>query len=140
MDSRATQRFNARHTEFDTISAFIETACATLREEERLRIVLLVEELFANSVNHGYGGDSDQPVWLSLQVGDDSCTLVYEDCAPPYDPFAEVTAGNILGDLEHRPIGGLGIVLLIELSSSRSYERRGDCNVIELDVPRGVHH
>lgn len=138
MDSQATQRFSARQAEFDAISAFIEMACANLSEEERLRIVLLVEELFANSVNHGYGGDSDQPVWLSVRVDAASCTLIYEDCAPPYNPFAAMTASNTQGDLEHRPIGGLGIVLLIELSSSRNYERRGDRNVIELDVPRDL--
>jgi hypothetical protein len=45
---------------------------------------------------------------------------------------------DLIGDLDHRPIGGLGIVRLIELSTSRRYARRGDRNVIELDVPRGL--
>ena len=36
-------------------------------------------------------------------------------------------------------VGGLGIVLLIELSTSRRYERRGDRNVIELDAIRQRH-
>lgn len=140
MESSATQRFSARQAEFDAIADFIEAACASLKDEERLRIVLLVEELFANSVNHGYGGDSDQPVWLSVRVDDAACRLVYEDCAPPYNPFTAATGTNTEGDIDHRPIGGLGIVLLIELSTRRSYERRGDRNVIELDVPRVLHH
>ena len=138
VDSSAT-RFSARHAEFDAIAAFIESSCALLADEDRLRLVLLVEELFANSVNHGYGGDSDQPVWLSVEVSDQSCRLVYADSAPPYNPFAAVNPSSTEADLEHRPIGGLGIVLLMELSSSRSYERRDDRNVIELHVPRGPH-
>ena len=136
MDSHA-RRFSANHAEFDAIAAYIESACTGTSEEERLRIMLLVEELFANSVNHGYGGDSDKPVWLSVRVGDESLELVYEDCAPAYNPFEEVDVSSTEDDVEHRRIGGLGIVLLIELSSSRRYERRGDRNVIELHVPRG---
>lgn len=140
MESPATQRFSARQAEFDAISEFIEKACASLKDEERLRIVLLVEELFANSVNHGYGGDSDEPVWLSLRVDGETCRLVYEDRAPPYNPFGAATENDMEGDLDHRPIGGLGIVLLTELSTTRRYERRGDRNVIELHVPRALPH
>ena len=139
MDS-PTRRFTARQAEFDEITAYIESEGASLRDEERLRLILLVEELFANSVNHGYGGDSDQPVWLSLGVGEDSCRLVYEDCAPPYNPFASVDSSSTEAELDDRPIGGLGIVLLMELSSSRNYERRGDRNVIELHVPHDRGH
>ena len=137
MDSHA-RRFRASQAEFESISAYIESACADVTDEERLRVLLLVEELFANSVNHGYGGDSDAPVWLSLRVGDDSLQLVYEDCARAYNPFDAVDARVTEDDVEHRRIGGLGIVLLVELSSRRHYERRGDRNVIELHVPRGA--
>ena len=135
MDSPAGQRFSARLSEFDAISAYIESTCAGLQEDARLRILLLVEELFVNSVNHGYGGDSDQPVWLALTVSDEDCRIVYEDCAPAYDPFAAVDSSSAEGDVDQRRVGGLGIVLLVELSSSRDYHRRGDRNVIELHVP-----
>ena len=129
------RRFKARQSEFDAITAFIESACSRMKDEERLRILLIVEELFANSVNHGYGGDSDQPVWLSLAAGDDECTLIYEDCAPEYDPFAAVDMSTTEADVDTRRVGGLGIVLLVELSTSRSYMRRGTHNVVELRIP-----
>lgn len=135
MDSPA-RRFSARQAEFDSIAAFIETECSSLTQDERLRIVLLVEELFANSVNHGYGGDSDHPVWVSVRVGNDACRVIYEDCGPAYDPFAAVDATSAEAELEQRRVGGLGIVLLMELSSGRTYERRGDRNVVQLDVSR----
>ena len=129
------RRFSARQAEFDAIADFIETACAKMKDEERLRIVLIVEELFANSINHGYGGDTEQPVWLTLGVTDDDCQLVYEDCAPEYDPFAAVDTSSTEADVETRRVGGLGIVLLVELSTSRSYQRRGTHNVVELRIP-----
>ena len=138
MNSRVTRRFTARQAEFDAIRAFIEAACASIEEDERQRAVLLVEELFANSVFHGYGGDSDEPVWLTVNVDADGCRLVYEDCAPAYNPFEVEEPDLDAAAPEDRPIGGLGIVFLIELSSARSYARRGDRNVIEMHVRRAA--
>lgn len=138
MDSPARQRFKARQAEFDAIREFIESACASMKPNEQQRVVLLVEELFTNSVSHGYGGDSDQPVWLTLQVNGEDCHLVYEDCGPAHDPFSIPDKGTSKAPAEDRPIGGLGILLLMELSSTRQYERRGDRNVIELQVRRSV--
>ena len=138
MDNPATKRFKATQAEFDAIRDFIEAACTSMKPNERQRVVLLVEELFTNSVNHGYGGDSDQPVWLTLNVDGEDCQLIYEDCGPPHDPFSIPDKGASGAPAEDRPIGGLGILLLIELSSSRRYERRGDRNVIELQVRRSL--
>ena len=135
MDSPGRRQFSARLSEFDSIAAYIESACATLQEDARLRIVLLVEELFVNSINHGYGGDSDHPVWLTLRVDSEECHLLYEDCAPAYDPFSSVDTASTQGELDQRRIGGLGIVLLVEFSTQHDYRRDGDRNVIELRVP-----
>lgn len=138
MNSPARRRFTARQAEFEAIRTFIDATCAGIGDDERQRAVLLVEELFANSVCHGYGGDSDQPVWLTVGIGEDGCRLVYEDCAPPYDPFVASEYKLDEVDLEERRVGGLGIVFLIELSSARKYKRRGERNVIELQVRRRV--
>lgn len=138
MNSRVTRRFTARQAQFDAIRAFIEAECASIEEDERQRAVLLVEELFANSVFHGYGGDSDEPVWLTVNVDADGCRLVYEDCAPAYNPFEVEEPDLDAAAPEDRPVGGLGIVFLIELSSARSYARRGERNVIEMHVRRAA--
>jgi serine/threonine-protein kinase RsbW len=132
------RRFTAKHAEFNTVRAFIETACAGVADAERQRAVLLVEELFANSVNHGYGGDSEEPIWLTIDITDTGCHLVYEDRAPAYNPFLADQPDLNGAAPEDRPVGGLGIVFLVELSSDRKYERRGDLNVVELCVRRSA--
>ena len=137
MQGRATQRFTARQAQFNAIRAFVEAHCADIGEDERNRAVLLVEELFANSVTHGYGGDSDAPVWVTVDVDQARCRLVYQDCAPAYNPLLGAEP-DLDSAPEERPIGGLGIVFLNELSSGRRYSRRGDRNVIEIDVKRTV--
>ncbi len=136
MDNPATQCFKARVTEFDVIQKFIESACAGMSSDDRQRVVLLVEELFTNTVNYGYGGECDEPVWISLSVGAEGCQIVYEDRAGAHDPFSIPDKGSSQSPAEDRPVGGLGILLLLSLSPRHSYERRGERNVIELNVLR----
>ena len=139
MSSRDRRRFTARQSEFDAIRAFVESACASIEDDQRRRAVLLVEELFANTVFHGYGGDSDQPVWVTVDLDADDCRVVYEDCAPAYNPFAAHEPDLDTALPEQRPIGGLGIVFLNELSTDRRYTRHDERNVIEMLVRRAAH-
>ena len=131
----STRRFAARSTEFEAIRQFVESNAGVMPQDDQYRVLLLVEELFANSVMHGYAGDSDSPVWLTVIVSNGTCRIVYEDEAPEYDPFTGGHQPQLEGD--DRPVGGLGIMLLTEMSSSHSYARRGGRNVIEFEVPLG---
>jgi anti-sigma regulatory factor (Ser/Thr protein kinase) len=47
-----------------------------------MRLQLVVEELFVNTVTYGHGGDSEAPVDVSVCIDADRVTLVYEDNAP----------------------------------------------------------
>ena len=83
------------------------------------RAELVLEELFRNTVLHGYGGDSERAVW----VGVHGACLFYQDAAPPFDPL---TQGPPPPDpalpLEEQRIGGIGLLLIRELGSAISYE------------------
>jgi anti-sigma regulatory factor (Ser/Thr protein kinase) len=131
----SSRRFDARHAELDAIREFVDATCAKMSRDDRHRVFLLVEELFTNSVIHGYGAESGEPVWLTVGVTDAVCSVVYEDEARAYDPFGAVDHARLDASVEDRPIGGLGIYLLTEMSSKHSYARRGKRNVIEFDVP-----
>ena len=60
--------FAARMTALPATATFIDAFCARngLASADALRLTLVVEELFTNSVVHGYGGDSDAPIEVSL--------------------------------------------------------------------------
>lgn len=130
-----TRTFVARNSGLDAIREFIETTCAPMSHDDQRRVLLLVEELFVNSMLHGYGGECDMPVWLTLELVQGACSVVYEDRAPPYDPFSAPDHSRVDATLDDRPIGGLGIMLITQISSRHSYARRGDRNVIEFEVP-----
>ena len=63
------------------VTAFVADVCeaARLGREPSLRLRLLIEELFTNTLDHGYGGDSDAPVELAFEVGPDTVELTYEE-------------------------------------------------------------
>ena len=135
MAPTTSRRFQARYAEFDAIRDYLAAASEGVVPAVRQRLVLMVEELFCNSIEHGYGGESDQPVWVELACGPDSCRITYEDCAPAHDPFSPKAAPMLEAEPESRPVGGLGVFLLMALATAHRYERRGGRNVVEVVVP-----
>lgn len=97
----------------------------------RLFVELIIEELFTNSVMHGYGGDSSESVWVSVADEDGKLSLTYEDAAPPWDPFAP-PAPDLDAPVEERRVGGLGIPLVKALSESVTYDRHNGRNRVIL--------
>lgn len=134
VDTAQRHQLQARRAEFEALIGLIEHECAQLPREDRLRLTLVVEELFCNSLEHGYGGEGEHPVWLSLQPSSEGCRVVYEDAAPEHDPFTR--ARPALADaVEQRTVGGLGVFLLAKYSSWYRYSRQDERNIIELFLP-----
>jgi serine/threonine-protein kinase RsbW len=129
------RRFGARRSEFGAIREFVEAACAALPHDYIQRLVLIAEELFCNTIEHGYGGDCDQPVWFELAPTVRGCKLIYQDAAPPHDPFASIKVPQLAENVDNLPAGGLGVFLIGHFCTLKRYERRDDRNVIELCVP-----
>jgi serine/threonine-protein kinase RsbW len=140
VDIAEKRRFGARRAEFRAVRDFVEAACAVLPHDYIQRLVLIAEELFCNTIEHGYGGDSDQPVWFELAPTAGGCRLVYQDAAPPHDPFTSIKLPQLAENADKLPIGGLGVFLIGQFCTLKCYERRGDLNVIELCVPRMSSH
>jgi anti-sigma regulatory factor (Ser/Thr protein kinase) len=134
MTAHESRSFPARRDSLPRIERFLADVCgaAGLGREPRLRLTLLVEELFTNTVVHGHGGDSDAPVWLECVVEAGRIALVYEDTAPPHDPFATVTPPEPGAGVEERPVGGLGVLLVSAMARQVEYRRAGDRNRISL--------
>jgi len=116
---------------------FIEGVCrqAAIARNDVLRIALVAEELFTNSVKHGYGGDSQQQVWITLEPDNGACRLIYEDSAPAYDPFVDAAEVDLDAPLDTRAVGGLGVLLVARFSRSHKYTRTGGRNRISLVLP-----
>jgi len=120
--------------------AFIEAFCADrgVAASDGLRLSLVVEELFTNTVVHGHGGGSDAPVRLALRVDASHLELSYEDSAPPFDPVAHAAGSPVdpAAAIADRPIGHLGLALVVDMADRISYVRLDDCNRVLLALRR----
>jgi anti-sigma regulatory factor (Ser/Thr protein kinase) len=102
-------------TSLTEVLAHMAAICkqASLKNNEQLRVELVVEELFTNTVHHGYGQDCDQPVWIAADSRDGSLCITYQDAAPAHNPLNR-PANRILP-----PVGGLGITLIENFAQAR---------------------
>lgn len=115
--------FHARLGSLRPLAAFVEAFCAesAVRRETFLRLNLVLEELFINTVRHGHRADCDAPVWICLDATGDAVQVIYEDTAPPFNPYAKLPATPPDTTAEMRKIGGLGVLLTKELARTRDY-------------------
>ena len=128
--------FPARRDVLPEVGAFLGEVCAAagLGREACLRLTLLVEELFTNTVVHGHGADSDEPVRIECDVTPGRIALTYEDTGPAHDPFARIVAPDDTVSIEDRPVGGLGVLLVRAMAQQVGYRRAGDRNRISLVI------
>lgn len=133
-----TSMFPAAHDGLRALRAFVERFCAeaAVGADPCLRLNLVLEELFTNSIRHGYRGDPDASVWISLLRADGALRIVYEDSAPPFNPYAWLAAASHGPGPLRRP-GGLGILLTRELAASRDYAYVFGRNSIRLGMQLG---
>jgi anti-sigma regulatory factor (Ser/Thr protein kinase) len=120
------EQFIARLDQLRPVQSFLEQFCAKsgLPRDACLRLNLVVEELFTNTVRHGHRGDCDAPIWVAVSRRDDMVQLVYEDKAPPFNPYSALAdAAGPVPDItvSMRRIGGLGVLLTKELAKTRDY-------------------
>jgi serine/threonine-protein kinase RsbW len=115
--------FPSRLEEWRNARAFIQDFCrgAQIPKDSGLKANLVIEELFLNTVKHGHRGGSAAPVWITLSASGGEISLIYEDRAPPFNPFALATREMLEALAETRREGGLGVILAHGLSASADY-------------------
>lgn len=121
----------ARHQALAQLNASIADACVELciSEADCLRLQLLAEELFINTIDHGLQENDDSTVRLVIGRDDSGLRLRYEDEAPAFNPF--LPPAKTAGD---DSVGGLGLALLSGMSQTQHYRREGGRNIVEIGL------
>ena len=134
---RAEGTFPGRLPSFAEVRALAERFGTAVGADHRamLRVVLVLEELFTNTVTHGYPAGSEGPVWVTLASQGGAIEVTYEDAAPAFDPLTAAPAPPLAA--EGQAPGGLGLALVRGLSASVRYARIGDRNRVTLTVSTG---
>lgn len=104
----------------------------SLPSADEFALNLAAEELFTNSVVHGYKGAEGCEVWLSLGVEGGGVKMSVSDSAPKFDPLTEAAPPDLAADAETRQIGGLGVFFAQKQMAWTRYEYTGGKNVITM--------
>lgn len=110
----------------------IEQACNRWNIDRPLvsRALIVVEELFSNTIKYGYGGECERPI--RLRLAGRPFAITYEDDAPPFDPTQWKSPDDEALALDQRPEGRAGIVMVLGLCWT-VYEPRAGGNRLILN-------
>lgn len=92
---------------------------------------LAIEEIVTNCIHHGYDDAGEHTIVITLSVADHTLTMTVVDDGHEFDPLRKDSPDLTLA-VEDRPIGGLGIYLLRNLTDGMTYERRDGMNRLTL--------
>ena len=126
----------------DGISAAVERAQTWLEEEAdvdaraAMHVALTLDELLTNASTHGGAGGKDAEIRLEVQP--DRVGVQIIDPAGEYDP-RQAPAPDLDARLEDKKIGGLGVHLVMRLSSDLTYVRDRDRNRTNYWIARRAH-
>jgi anti-sigma regulatory factor (Ser/Thr protein kinase) len=94
---------------------------------------LTVEELVTNCIKYGYAGmdTTDKCIDVVISIVGRELRIILSDDAAPFDPLAQA-APDLSIPLEDRPIGGLGIHMLRQMSTGFTYAFENGRNVVTI--------
>jgi anti-sigma regulatory factor (Ser/Thr protein kinase) len=111
-------------------------AAAGFDAKKMLEVELAAEEACANIALYAYpkgGGCID----IAIETTGDHLELTIADNGVPFDPTAKKVEISD-ADVEHRPIGGLGIAIIRAMVDEVSYELKDGKNVLRLIKNRNI--
>jgi len=99
----------------------------SLSPKTLFEINLILEEVLANIISYAYGDNQWHEIVVRADIGSDELVIEVEDDGRPFNPL-QIPPPDLERPLEQRKVGGLGLHLVRELTSSIEYTRREDKN------------
>lgn len=105
-----------------------------LSEETALafQVNLCLEELITNVIKYGLAGADEHFIQVQIYAHEKFLEIFLKDNAPQFDPFKDAPSPDIYLDVEHRPIGGLGIHFVKTIMNKAKAYYDGSGNLIVL--------
>ncbi|MCK7613283.1 ATP-binding protein [Roseibium sediminicola] len=107
-----------------------------LADGVRRTLLLVVEELFSNTVSYGYPEGTADEITVSAALGPDHVELTLTDRAMPFDSAAAPAVPDASESVDLKVVGGLGLFLVHQLAEEVRHERTGDTNRTIVRVAR----
>ncbi len=107
-----------------------------LSDEQKYLLRLVIEEIATNIIKYGYDSDNHGVIQVACLCIDNVLRVTIRDHGRPFDPH-DTPPPDLDSDLASRPVGGLGIFLVRELSDHLIYHHDASSGWNELVVIKG---
>ena len=132
-----TVKLPAKIEELENINETLRTYMTGELEPLLMKTQLVVEELLANICNYAYDGKSGNAefsVGVVTFDGEPYIRISFVDGGKPFNPFKEEGDPHVNDSVESRPVGGLGIHFVKNMSNHYIYSRLKECNVVDIFI------
>jgi serine/threonine-protein kinase RsbW len=107
-------------------------------EQTMIDMVLAVDEAVTNVILHGYRGKPGK-IEIAVSYDKEILSVAVRDWSSAFDPNS-VPTPDLMAPLEKRPIGGLGVHIMRQLTDEMVYRRRVDgwneLLLVKKDLPK----
>jgi anti-sigma regulatory factor (Ser/Thr protein kinase) len=133
MSTAEPTEFPATLESLSEIRRLVERWCrdAGASAEDSHAVVLAVDEVCTNIVEHGYAGREGGTISVRLEEAGDELRVLVGDRGAAFDP-AGAAPPDLDADWQDRPIGGLGWHLVRGMVDDLSYRSEPDGNLLTL--------
>ena len=121
--------------ELELLCAEVNDLAQTSSFSEQLVFCLNVclEEMLSNVIKYAYDDDDVHEIEVRLEITSELITLTIIDDGHEFNPL-DAQAPDIEADVNHRPVGGIGIFLTCKMANKVMYERKNDKNVLKIMI------
>ena len=125
--------FKNEEQELTHVTEFMENICDELQLDMHvaMKLQVAIEEMVTNVIYYAYPEGTSADITLTAENDDKELTFVLSDTGKPFDPTAAPSA-DISLNVEERPIGGLGIYMVMNIMDKVVYRRDNDRNILTM--------
>ena len=99
------------------------------------KLYVVVDELVTNIVNYAYPDGENDYLDVEILHGEKFVTIRFHDGGIPFNPLEKVPPDTTL-PMSQRPIGGLGILLVVKKVDTIAYEYIDSENVLTISFKK----
>ena len=116
----------------DEVDVFLESQPFGPKRVFAVRLAL--DELLSNVVKYAYEGEGGHRVAIRFELGVPFSATI-EDDGRPFDPLNDAPPPVLDGPVEDRPIGGLGLHMIVSMGMKLDYRREDGRNKLRVVFP-----
>ena len=122
-----------RGRELDIIKAILHTGEVASVGQALMAVHMAVEEVVVNIVEHAYPETVEGYIDVEIERRDGSITFCFRDGGIPFNPLEQEPPDTSLS-IAQRPMGGLGIFLLLKEADTIDYEYSDNENILTVSL------